>query len=289
MKLVDKKVKRLFSFGCSFTSYSWPTWTEIVSLDLDIPHYNFGLSGAGNSYISNMVCQADALYHFDEDDLIIVSWTNVSREDRWVNRQWITPGNIYTQNIYDENFVNKWVDPVGCLVRDLAYIKLVKNFLENKKCTFHFLSMCNIVEKFNQSSNISIIPDHLVPVYEKLLDFYKSELEFIKPSFFEVLWNNDVYNNKFLVKDKNGSEYFRDGHPYPIEHFEYLKTVFNKHTFKETTIDAVNLSQTNLITFINDMDKFYKKHWAVYELSEELGKKLYYSTKIKSPEPIDRI
>jgi hypothetical protein len=42
------KFKRAFLFGCSYTEYKWPTWANILKKDLDIPVYNWGLSGLGN-------------------------------------------------------------------------------------------------------------------------------------------------------------------------------------------------------------------------------------------------
>ena len=82
MKLITRPPKRIFTFGCSFVEYYWATWAEILGKDLGIPLYNFGKSGGGNQYIANTFAQANAVYNFNEDDLIIVSWTNVCREDR---------------------------------------------------------------------------------------------------------------------------------------------------------------------------------------------------------------
>ena len=62
------KVKgRLFTFGCSFTSYHWPTWANILAYDYDIPLYNYGLNGAGNQFIFNMLMQADSFNNFTEN------------------------------------------------------------------------------------------------------------------------------------------------------------------------------------------------------------------------------
>ena len=69
-KFVDKqKIKRFFSFGCSFTRYAWTTWSDIIAEELKVPYYNYGGAGAGNQYIFNTVMQADAFYKFDENDL----------------------------------------------------------------------------------------------------------------------------------------------------------------------------------------------------------------------------
>jgi hypothetical protein len=287
MIISNKKIKRLFTFGCSFTKYQWATWPEIIAFDLDIPFYNYGKSGAGNQYIANMICQADAIYHFDENDLVIVSWTNVSREDRWVNNQWITPGNVYTQDIYDMNFINKWIDPLGLLVRDLASFKLIRTFLESKKCDFRFLSMCDIIDQFDQSSAKSIVPENSIQQYSRLLDMYSQELNFMQLSFFKVLWNNNISKNKFNVEKSQGRIYFQDGHPYPVEHLQYLKTIFSEHTFQKNTVDAVEFSQKKLKEFIDVTSEKYKRPWAIYEISVERSEQLYKDTSIKLSEIIE--
>ena len=105
--LVTIKINRIFTFGCSFTDYAWGTWANILGYEFpDAKFYNFGKSGAGNHYIFNTLMQADSSYKFTHEDLVIVQWTNISREDRFLDTepeqdpnfiaggQWITPGKI---------------------------------------------------------------------------------------------------------------------------------------------------------------------------------------------------
>lgn len=195
--IINKPVKRLFTFGCSFTEYFWSAWPEIIALDLDVPLYNFGRSGAGNQYISNAVSQADSVYNFTEDDLVIVSWTNVCREDRWVKGKWVTPGNIFTQDEYDRTFINKWGDPIGYLLRDLSLIKLTGAFLKLKKCQYHFFSMVDIVNQIDQNNHKTVDTEFNF-VIERLSKNYQTELSEIQKSFFETLWSNDIYQHKIL-------------------------------------------------------------------------------------------
>lgn len=282
--LINRPAKRLFAFGCSFTEYFWSTWPEIVSLDLDIPLYNFGRSGAGNQYIANMISQADSIYNFTEDDLIIVSWTNVCREDRWVSGKWVTPGNIFTQGEYDRTFINKWGDPVGYLMRDLALIKLTGAFLKLKKCQYHFLSMVDINTQIDQNSHKSFDPKFNF-VIERLSENYKKELSEIQKSFFNCLWSNDIYNNKIKTDVDIYGKYWSDGHPSPAEHLKYLELTFD-HKFKESTRAAVDNAQKNLENFIKEISDQKKKTFALYELKDNLINELRDKTRIKQSEPI---
>lgn len=283
-KLITKQPKRLFAFGCSFTEYFWSTWPEIVALELDIPFYNYGRSGGGNQYISNTVSQADAVYNFTEDDLIMISWTNVCREDRWRQGEWVTPGNIFTQGYFDEEFIKNWADPLGYMIRDFASIRLIKNLLENKKCEYHMFSMCDISEHIEQGSSRTIEKKYK-GIHDKLCDIYKEDLNVLHSSFSKVLWNNDIYNNKMLKDVEVLGKYFSDGHPDPKDHFEYLQLIFKDYNFSENTRSVVNDVYQKYVNFIHKMNDKYQRNYAIYELNDKELNELKFITKIKEALP----
>lgn len=239
-----KKYDRLFAFGCSFTDYIWSTWPEILALELELPFYNYGKRGAGNQFIANAIMQADANFNFTENDLIVVCWTNVCREDKWVNGLWITPGNIYTQGIYDNSYVKKFADPDGFLVRDTATIAMTDAFLKGKSCNYHFLSMVDTMRWLTQYT-----PAETADIHARLYSMYKSSLNTIKPSYYEVLWND---NTDCIVKEFDTIFHgnFSDVHPLPIHHLKYLEKVFNFHSFKQTTLDTVLDNNNRLVDFL---------------------------------------
>ena len=45
-------MKRLITFGCSFTDYSWPTWADIIALDREVEYENWAIGGGGNQQIA---------------------------------------------------------------------------------------------------------------------------------------------------------------------------------------------------------------------------------------------
>jgi hypothetical protein len=279
-ELVERQPRRLFAFGCSFTKYYWGcTWPEIISRDLNIPVYNYGLSGAGNQYIANMVAQADALYDFDEGDLIMVEWTNVCREDRWRKHKWEVSGNIFTSNLLGDSFVKDWADPVGYLIRDLASIKFVTALLKSKGCQFHLLSMNNIIEEFDQNSNLKLDRNYAYE-HTKLKSMYHNELKLIHPSFYETLWENDMWNKKLRPEQNFFDDYYSDGHPSPIEHLTFLQKTFTDHVFKDETIDVVKSAQRGYISYIRLLIATYRKQFAIYDLTAEEHKELLKRTTI---------
>ena len=238
-----RKFNRLFTFGCSFTQYFWPLWPEILSYELNVPLYNFGRCGAGNQYIFNMLMQADNVYKFNNDDLIIVSWTNVCREDRFKKHTWHTPGNIFSQSIYSKNFVEEWGDPIGYCLRDFATIKSTTSFLKNKQCQYSMLSMCNLLDIVDQWDTNKKFPD----LIDQISNLYYDTLSEINKSFYEILWNNDL-SVKYDLDSKIHRK-FVDGHPLLIECLKYLEIIY-EYKFKADTIDRVNIIQKEFEQFI---------------------------------------
>lgn len=236
-----EKIKRFFAFGCSFTRYGWMTWPCVIAVEFQVPYYNYGAPGGGNQYIFNTIMQADALYKFDENDLIMVSWTNVCREDRYIKDKWICPGNIYTQNVYPTEWVEKFVDPAGMAMRDFATIYAVDNFLKSKKCQYYFLSMIDITTIFNQYNYDLLNTLENKDTIPSLISLYDNSLSKIRSNFYDVLWAGKI-ENKMNKIWKQFNYQFSDCHPSPIEHYTYLNTVL-KYDFSDNTINKVKEAQ----------------------------------------------
>ena len=77
-------VKRLFTFGCSFTNYVRPTWADLLhnkyKSDLEVS-YNFGIPASGNSCIASRVSEAHNKFNFQSGDLVAICWSSIMRED----------------------------------------------------------------------------------------------------------------------------------------------------------------------------------------------------------------
>lgn len=248
VKLYNQTPKRFFAFGCSFTHYNWSTWADIIGCELGIPYWNYGKGGGGNQYIFNTIMQADSYHNFTDQDLVIVCWTNVCREDRYIGDHWETPGNIFNTNIYDAEFICKWVDPVGYAVRDFATIKAVDNFLENKRLQYHFLKMINLeqIDQLNTTRKLD-------SAAKELTELYAPSLNKIQRSYFEVLWNNDI-NIKFeKTKQEIGPNTF-EVHPTVNEHFEYLQTIFD-YEFSNKTKELVADNHNYVMSTMQAIDR----------------------------------
>jgi len=208
---------RLFTFGCSFTNYRWSTWADCLAPEFDY-FENWAQSGAGNHYIFNSVMEADQRYQLGTSDTVIVCWTGINREDRYIDGRWHTPGNVhFAKTVYHPEYLRSHVDYRGSLIRDLAYIKAVKLLLESCSTNWRFLSMSKLVQ-----------PNSL---YKDAVDLYQDVLDSIAPGFDQTVFLN------------NWPKASDDPHPSPAEHLAYLDTVLPGWvTKKETRVKMYNES-----------------------------------------------
>lgn len=211
--------KRFFAFGCSFTKYAWPTWADLVS-ELYSTYYNYGRPGGGNMFIFNSVMEADQRHKLTKDDLVIVQWSGPCREDRYLKDKWVTPGNIV--NYYSNDYVYKYFDFRGFLLRDLAAIKATKALLDHIGCEYRFISMVPLItsNEYEQKA-----PDVKI---DDVCQLYSNVLESIKPSYIDILGSYGVIRPKNLYGIK-----LIDNHPVPSEHFQYIKTVLPEFKLDE--------------------------------------------------------
>jgi len=213
-------MRRLFTFGCSFTEYAWPTWADILSKDYDF-FLNYGKSGAGNMYISAAVAEASIANNFNKDDTVAVMWTNCTREDRYLNNGWQSYGNIYTaKKPYElsEDWITKYITPRGCYVRDFANIHLTKKLLDSIGCKYIMFKMVDF-ESWDQYTNAK------TENIKDILEHYKETILAVKLSVHKTVFNYNWYcKNPWKII---GADQRPDAHPTPKEHLEYLKLVLD--------------------------------------------------------------
>lgn len=226
-------MKRLFTFGCSFTQYwRWPTWADILGKEFDF-FENWGICGTGNSAVLYNLLECYQRNNITADDTVIVMWTNTSREDRYVNGRWREGGNIYWSAGSDlpREYVEKFADERGFLIRDLAIISAVKNLLEHWRCRWYFLSMVPLAAS-NEVVGLGNNPAFAIQDVSDVINLYKNTIETIRPSIFEKIFNND-WTSRSGIYDANVGR--RDFHPTPLEHLMYLDCILPEFSIKESS------------------------------------------------------
>ena len=232
ISLATRKPKRLFTFGCSYTAWIWTTWAEIVAYEFKCPLYNFGWPGNSNNLIFNSIQQADAHYSFNKNDLVIVCWSNLLRDSKFTDNSWKRTGIFENFEKFGSDFLNKVVDVNGYYLETLGFIKSTNDLLTYKGCEHHQFSM----------NSLDIDLDKFIK--EKTSNMFNNVC---LPSMTSILYNDD-YTNKFTY-NKIVSDTFKDNHPLPLEHFNYLQSVFDCK-FSTDVYQKVESIQNNLIPIL---------------------------------------
>jgi len=239
------QIDRLFVFGCSFTSYIWPTWADILYRDIGChEYYNFGRCGAGNLMLSCRIIEANKKFNFNRRDLVVVLWSTYFREDRWVENLggWIVRGNIFTQNTYDESFVKKFADESGYLIRDLALIEMSYGFLSN--IDSYAISLLSIPFEHETEKELS----------RKVSNLYRDLEGKMPKSLFELEMNRHWDNGHTYMHPNHGD--YGDYHPDPIRYYNYLEKIgvqFNEETLEYAQNSLELLRSTKTLQDILDI------------------------------------
>lgn len=212
------KYKRLFTIGCSFTEYFYPTWANILSKSMPkAEFYNLGLSGSSNPFIANRLVEVNLKFKLCETDLVIIMWTTACRETHYVRGRWISPGNIFTQDEYSKEFVDKFADPAGYLMRDLATIELATSYANNLPCDYLGLLSTPMESKYVDNESPEDISNEILDTYKDLLStFPKSMLELEMNGHWETGCSYSSYMFSGVREDY---------HPNPIRYCNYLSKI----------------------------------------------------------------
>lgn len=200
-------MERLFTFGCSFTNYNYPTWADILGLEYDV-YDNWGRIGAGNHFIMYSLSECIARNKISKDDTIFIMWTSIAREDRFIKGKWVTEGSVYNSS-YTKEMIANYTDPEGYLLTNISIIHAVEQIIKNIGCDYTFMKT---------------VPFDEVDDSYKTLQFDISDMENdihdVFDSTFKII-ENSVFENIF----KNAWPDREDRHPTPIEHYRYLESI----------------------------------------------------------------
>jgi len=234
--------KRIFCFGCSFTRWNMSTWADILELhfeNTDTEVHNFGRGGAGNYYIFNAIVEASLEYEFTKDDLVLIQWSGVIREDRFKDGRWVTPGTVTNQSVYSKTVVKDWfLDVVGMLKRDYSYIHAIQRMLKANNIDYEMFSMNGVTQYDATHGPV----DRTCTNIDSLIKLYENTLAILHPSMQQILWGNEGdWPPGRIIK---GTE---DIHPLPTEHLLYLEKVFQFNPSGELRIHIDTITKELLL------------------------------------------
>ena len=138
-------MSRLFTFGCSYTHFYWPTHADLPGEQFDQLH-NWGLSGLGNRAICERLSECIMHNQFNDDDLIIVQWTDFHRYD-WHDPKnfgdfcnWRTGGNIWSKPVEIEWIKDTW-NEFSYTLHSMNFIHLGNALTRQLPCKVYHTSM----------------------------------------------------------------------------------------------------------------------------------------------------
>ena len=155
-------MRRLFTFGCSFTYFYWPTHADLLGEQYDELH-NWGLSGLGNRAICERLSECVMHNQFTADDVIIVQWTDFHRYD-WHNPNsfgefcnWRTGGNIWSKPVEIEWIKDTW-DEFSYTLHSMNFIHLGNQLTKHLPCKVYHTSMIDYKQTNLDQYSIRKIP-----------------------------------------------------------------------------------------------------------------------------------
>lgn len=227
---------RLFTFGCSFTYYNWPTWADIIAVDQDLELYNFGMAGLGNVGIHQRVLEADCKFNFTKDDKIMIMWTSWCRNDlirefdynaggsifnqllpiKWYRDNWsyidtvvknsnaiIYTDAVYKKNIvwqgtaFDSDFIESGTLPTDQLIGDLTFVQKIKNMYKEKMPKLHTIGF----KEHGNKKSFNILKDSHPDVIDHM-NIVLDDICNLSPSTIELCKNLQESIKKTLVKKR---------------------------------------------------------------------------------------
>jgi len=207
--------KRFFSFGCSFSSFWWPTWNDYIGLNFD-EYYSYGCGGADNKNILYRLLQADKKYKFTSDDTVMVMFTSF-------NRMSYVDKDFHIHNIGDIVNDNLKLHPLGknynfptAVYDSCIAIQSVESILKSKNVKYEFL----------QSMKHDFYNDDFEAEGE-----VKEDLDYCLDLFKYPIMENWVYENYDFLKERVVWKDINthDGHPTMKHHFDFVKEFFPQY------------------------------------------------------------
>ena len=207
--------KRFFSFGCSFSSFWWPTWNDYIGLNFD-EYYSYGCGGADNKNILYRLLQADKKYKFTSDDTVMVMFTSFNRMSYVDKHHRIRNiGDIIDDNIKAHPMGKNYNFPTAVYDSCIA-IQSVESILKSKNVKYEFL----------QSMKHDFYNDDFEAEGE-----VKEDLDYCLDLFKYPIMENWVYENYDFLKERVVWKDINthDGHPTMKHHFDFVKEFFPQY------------------------------------------------------------
>jgi hypothetical protein len=210
------------TFGCSFTKYHWPTWADIIlkqaNIEEGIEGDNWGMPGVGNLFIAIQVQHAIATGLLKAGDHAFIAWSTLSREDRLVDGKWLTPGNIFNQSTYPQDWVEKYADMEFYALRDCSLINATRAALDGLGIKQTQFSMA-WKEPYGTHDTTTL---KILRKVDEISDIYKCKFD-CKPILKLIPYPPPVTVQVNWSRPYNPTDVYTDTHHHPASMLHYVK------------------------------------------------------------------
>tara|TARA_B100000927_G_scaffold169122_1_gene136302 strand:+ start:3890 stop:4726 length:837 start_codon:yes stop_codon:yes gene_type:complete len=243
---------RLFTFGCSYTSWNWPTWADFYANEFRY-YENWGMPGIGNRGIADRVVECDLKNNFNAMDTVVVQWSSYLRHDyrrfeKGLLESWQTKGSIFNyknENIFNKEWQEKFFDEKAYFLNTLNAILLTEGYLKSKGCKFYFTSIgkletlgTDIPHQAGHGENLRNTPE-LSNAWEEY-DLQDYKYIFDKEHWLEPIglyaWNRP--DQQWWFEGDNGEKWI-ELHPSPEQHLNYCVDNLS-HKLNDKSENALN-------------------------------------------------
>ncbi len=223
--------KRLFTLGCSYTSYNYPTWADWLSTEF-LEFENLGIAGLGNRAIFNRLSELVYTRKLDRADTVVIAWSTPIREDRYYTSKggWLGAGNIYNNRYYTESWVQEFFDPFMGLMETINYIHAALHMLQNVGCkyAFTFMMFPYSIDPVIETNNAKEFTELCDPEM-KLWPYLKHVLDhpnILKTDIHGFTKHYELQNDLPIVKKNYRTIAL---HPNPLSMYFYTKDILCPH------------------------------------------------------------
>lgn len=245
-------MKRCFAFGCSYTSYSYATWADLIGLNFN-EYYNYGRAGCSNTYIMNRVVEADQIYNFNPvTDFVVVMLTGFGRFSYLPeNSNWHTKGDLHTYNnntndpVTVEFTKNMWSDDWAVYQSWIA-TKVIKQTLKNIK---HYIVMG--IDNSAYIDGTANVSDYMKPLADEIYDVLDVDI-----TLDEWKKKNNHDDSPFWTEENR-----RDGHPSTNVYLKYIEEFFPRFNTTKTRKFVNRSNRTFDYTSQTNMEHKFSKEF----------------------------
>lgn len=260
--------KRLFTFGCSFTKYCWPTWADFLGSDFEY-FENWGMPGIGNRAILERILECHSKMRFNEADTVIVQWSTHLRHDyhrfityydREPDISWKTAGSIFNylnHEKYDLKWLEEFFDERSYIMHSLNAMVGAKSLLEGTKTNWLMTSL----GKFELLGSDALDPGNHKESSLTMSNLWEENPEF--EHYKKFIWEDETkwIEPLIIISTLNKEKLFKwprprnlgfdlDPHPTPELHLEWLNTYLKPRLnleIKSYTLHDLWIDNTNMV------------------------------------------